>query len=371
MSRVVDLWMRKDKSRTARYGKGKRWQAIRTNGRGAEEKKSFDLKDEAIEWAHDKSKRGAADPISVTEYAAQWEARQIHQRKSSRDTIASTVRLSIVPALGDKVMDEVTRAEVQDAVLAWSQDYKLAPSTVRRTYSYLSGIFTEAALDGVVEKSPCVKIRLPPLSSERIVPLTVEQVQTIADTILPRYREVVLVVAATGLRPGEWRGLTADRVDLKNGFITVDRQNRGDSPMPTFGPLKTPFSRRVLSVGPATLEVLRPLVENPGPEGLVFHYGGEGFSRNRASGVWSRMRTKLPWAGPGFHQLRHHHASVLLSQGASVVAVARRLGHKDGTETLQTYAHVMPEDDSMLVGLSDGLIKLNRHKTATDPAKVA
>lgn len=365
MSRVNDLWLRKDRTRTARWGKGKRWQAIWTDGRGREEKRSFDLKDEAKTWAHGKDK--TFEPVTVAEYAAQWESRQIHQRKSSRDTIASTVRLSIVPALGDKIMHEVARSDVQEAVLAWSEDYKLAPSTVRRTYSYLSGIFTEASLDGVVEKSPCVKIRLPQLSTQRIVPLTVEQVQQIADTISPRYREVVLVAAATGLRPGEWRGLTADRVDLENGLITVDRQNRGDSPRPAFGPLKTPSSRRVLSVGPATLEVLRELVENPGPEGLVFHHGGEGFSRTRASGAWGRMRDKLPWAGPGFHQLRHHHASHLLSQGASVVAVARRLGHKDATETIATYAHVMPEDDSRMVALSDGLVTLDRHETATDP----
>lgn len=32
--RITDLWHRKDRTRTTRYGKGKRWQAVWTNGQG-------------------------------------------------------------------------------------------------------------------------------------------------------------------------------------------------------------------------------------------------------------------------------------------------------------------------------------------------
>jgi len=36
--------------------------------------------------------------------------------------------------------------------------------------------------------------------------------------------------------------------------------------------------------------------------------------------------------------------------------VAHRLGHKDPTETLRTYAHLWPDDDERMRGLSDGVI---------------
>jgi integrase len=41
-----------------------------------------------------------------------------------------------------------------------------------------------------------------------------------------------------------------------------------------------------------------------------------------------------------FHSLRHTHASNLLANGADVVYVQRRLGHKNVEVTLNIYAHI-------------------------------
>lgn len=49
------------------------------------------------------------------------------------------------------------------------------------------------------------------------------------------------------------------------------------------------------------------------------------------------------------HDLRHSHASYLISQGCSVVAVSKRLGHKSVKVTLDTYAHFMPEDEDKII----------------------
>lgn len=368
LSRVNDLWHRKDRTRTARYGTGKRWQAVWTDGAGREVKSSHTTKDAARAWILARETTGAIrERVTVAEYAERWQERQVHQRKSSRGTIETRVRRNIIPVLGEKWMHEVTRADVQDAVIQWRSVHQLAPSTVGLTYTYLSGIFTEAALDGVVEKSPCVRIRLPADSKGRVEPLTVAQVQQIESKLWRPYRPALVVAAATGMRPGEWRGLTVDRVDLETGMITVDRQLVGGQFHPQFGPLKTEWSYRRIKVGESTLEVLAWLAEDPGPEGVLFHSAGRAMDRGMLYESWADAREKLPSIGPGWHQLRHHHASVLLSQGASVVAVARRLGHKDGTETLRTYGHLMPEDDPRMVSLSDGLVRWNRHESATEP----
>mgnify|MGYP002654101582 CR=1 FL=1 len=60
----------------------------------------------------------------------------------------------------------------------------------------------------------------------------------------------VLIGAATGMRPGEWRGLTADRVDLAARSILVDRQIGATTA--TWAPLKTAASRRTIRVGAET-----------------------------------------------------------------------------------------------------------------------
>lgn len=44
------------------------------------------------------------------------------------------------------------------------------------------------------------------------------------------------------------------------------------------------------------------------------------------------------------HDLRHTHASLLLSSGIPVMVVSERLGHASPTITLTVYQHVMPGD---------------------------
>jgi integrase len=57
----------------------------------------------------------------------------------------------------------------------------------------------------------------------------------------------------------------------------------------------------------------------------------------------------------GWHDLRHHHASVLLSRGISPALVAERLGH-DIKTLLRTYAHVIRSDeDRVRTGIDETL----------------
>jgi integrase len=281
--------------------------------------------------------------------------RQIHQRASSRQQIDRRMRLHILPVLGGHRIDQVTRADVQNAVIGWAET--LAPSTVKLTYTYLSGMMKSAVLDGLIRASPCVGIRLPRRERELVRPLSTEVVQRIVENIWHAYQPMVVFCAGTGLRGAEMRGLTWDRVNLGKGLVTVDRQLiSNDSRKPRWGPPKTTSSVRTLHIGEATIALLESL-PRVGP--LVFHYdGGLAFNRNAASGAWQRMREKVPEAGAGWHQLRHYHASVLISGGLSPVAVAHRLGHQDATETLQTYAHLFQDDDVRAARISDGLVGL-------------
>ena len=69
-----------------------------------------------------------------------------------------------------------------------------------------------------------------------------------------------------------------------------------------------------------------------------------------------------------FHQLRHTYASLLIEAGESVTVVAARLGHKNATETLQTYSHLWPssEDQTRLV-LSRAFKDADFSRTDADP----
>ena len=49
------------------------------------------------------------------------------------------------------------------------------------------------------------------------------------------------------------------------------------------------------------------------------------------------------------HELRHTHATLLLRAGVPVHIVAKRLGHRDPSVTLNVYADVIPDDDTSAV----------------------
>ncbi len=62
------------------------------------------------------------------------------------------------------------------------------------------------------------------------------------------------------------------------------------------------------------------------------------------------------------HDLRHVNASLDLSTGTSVKAVAARLGRSDPSITLRTYAHVMPHGEMAAAERLGALLSTQRHE---------
>lgn len=133
------------------------------------------------------------------------------------------------------------------------------------------------------------------------------------------YARLAVVTASTGPRQGELAGFTVDRVQLKRQSILVDRQWQGGASTGGYMKPKTARRGRRLSIGSATTDLLRPLVEGRGGAEPVF----TGVDGGRMTGrwpteEWRRARGLLPDInmGRGWHQLRHHHASQLIAEGS-------------------------------------------------------
>lgn len=365
MANVQDLWLRKDKTRTAAYGKGKRWVVNWVEPDGGRQRESFTTRDAAKtklvsiegELQNGTYVSRASGNLTLREWSVVWFDAQVHQREGSLAIIRRRLDGNILPTLGDKPLWDITRADIQGAVSIWSES--LAPSTVKTTYVYLSGMLKHAVLDKHLRVSPAVRIKLPQLEASPVRPLSVEQVQVLVNTIWPAYREAVVFAAASGLRPSELFGLTWDRIDLAAGLVIVDRQlaSTPGAAEIRFGPLKTPASYRTVRIGKSTIEMLDQRAKE-NRTGLVFQRNGKPCHRQARSKAWRTAGLKLPDIGAGWHQLRHHHASLLIAAGLSPVAVAHRLGHKDATETLKTYGHLWPDDDERMALASDGLVTL-------------
>lgn len=359
------------KVRSARYGKGKRWQARWIDPLGEEATKTFASKDaaQAHVAAMEVSVRGGnyVDPkdgkVTFREFAERWRADQLHHRPRTAEQAESRLRLHVYPAIGSMPIANVRRPQVQACVNEMSKT--LAPATVEVAYGYMATVFKSAVLDGVIGKTPCVKINLPEVRRKKVVPLTVAQVERICRHVPPRYQAAVIVCAATGMRQGELFGLKVDHVEgpCDNVVLRVEEQADGGAP-------KTGAGERRIAIGlHASRALWRHLATyREGIGGYVFSTSLRSHvTRQTAGDVWRAATAGMGLKDrSGWHELRHHNASLLIAAGLSVVAVADRLGHKDATETLQTYGHLWPTDheravsavDAALAGvdLSDGTV---------------
>lgn len=367
MGHVMDQWTSRPPSgekrvRNNRWGHGKRWLARWTDPDGKERSKAFPTKDAAedhIITTESRARSGlwvAPSKLTFQQVAETWMGEQLHYRDGSSQAARYRLRSSF-DSIGQRRIGDLTRADVQS--LFTDQAEKYAPATVHQTYFYVQAVLKHAVHERLLAESPCARIKLPKVEHDLAVLLTPEQVLTMADRMvdekrkngrrLGHYRAMVLVGAATGLRPGELRGLTWDRV-TKDGLQVRRQLTPASGAVPIFGPLKTPSSVRTVPLAPSTRKLLDDLHEEcgEGPERLVFFRPPNGaLTRTSLQYAWhvAVEGMGLPDRS-GWHMLRHHHASLLIGAGLSPRAVADRLGHKDAAETLNTYSHLWPSDQA-------------------------
>ncbi len=140
-------------------------------------------------------------------------------------------------------------------------------------------------------------------------------------------------------------GITEDRVQWVGREITIDRQLITPNKCELhFGPPKSKRSVRDVPVADHAMKGLAEHVEQFGfgPDGFLFTNSGDRpWRRSTAAAAFSRMSKEAKVDAKGWHDLRHHAASVLIDGGLSVTAVASVLGHSP-VECLKTYAHWWP-----------------------------
>jgi integrase len=321
---------------------------------GRQRRKTFARKGDASRYAaavEADKQRGQyvdhSDRTTVAAYARAWAMGRPHRPTTVR-RVSGLIEVHIAGTrLGDRRLSAVRPSEVQ----AWASDRArvLAPSTLRNLVSLLRSIYASAVLDRLVASSPVVRVTLPRHERARVVPLTVGQVQALADAMPDRNRAMVLTQAGLGLRVGELLALRLEDVDFLRRTVRIEWQFAPGAK--TRSEPKTPRSRRTVPLPQVVAEALAEHVATfpPAADGTLFttgtgapyrhdHYGGAQIFRAAVK------RAGLP-QGTSSHDLRHHYASVLLAAGESVVAVAERLGHDNAALVLSTYGHLMPDSE--------------------------
>jgi integrase len=327
-----------------------RWRARYRDPHGIERARHFDTKREALRWSTEQERmvrRGEwIDPraarITLDEYVSSWLQVQ-RWRPSTVEQRRSLLRCHVLPAFGSRPLGSVRTSEVQAFAVRLSE--RLAPGTTANIVSLLGSIYRAARVDGLVTSNPVEGVRRGYHGPAVTIPDR-EAIDALAAAAPDRLRVAVTLAAGVGLRSGEARGLTVDRIDFLRRRLVVDRQLLTTTAGGTsFGPPKNVRSVRTIPLGSEVLDVLARHVEvhGVGVGGLLLVDEWERpLSRGRWEDQWDRVQRDAG-VRVRYHDLRHWHASVLLSAGVPIATVAQLLGHTPAV-LLRTYAHVLEGD---------------------------
>ena len=225
---------------------------------------------------------------------------------------------------------------------------RLSDSSIANALVPLRLALDAAVAEGVLAENPAAALVLPRRRGGRAWQFTErrflsrEELARLLAEVPERWRPLIELLAATGLRISEAIGLRWSDLDLDAEpprLRVVRAIVKGAVVAP-----KSPNGLRVVPVPPALareLRTLRPL--DGAPDAPVFPgRGGRPASptnlRLRALAP-ATERAKLP--GVSFHTLRHTCASLLIESGASPLRLQRRMGHHSAAYTLDAYGHLI------------------------------
>lgn len=378
MMPVDDLWYLRKRGAdgkpipSKRHGRGKRWRCRWVDPEGGQKREALFHKKSDAE-RHDANVRAdisrgqyvdpASGKITVAEFAEQWRAQQLH-RASSAARIETAIRRHIVPQFGSMQLARVRPSHVRSWVKERAE--VLGPATLAHVYSgVLTPMFAAAAVDRLIGVSPCTGIRLPTPDAASYTIATPEQVHALYEAMPERYRAIVYVAAACGLRAGEAYGLEVEHVDFLRRELHVQHQVvtlTGRTPF--LAPTKTKTSRRTVELPKVAADALaRHLEQFPPspidvrdetdprapvtrPARLLFadQRSGAPLARTNFSDLWRPVARQVGMPkGYGLRDLRHYFATVLIFGGANVKTVQLAMGHTNPTTTLNTYVGYWPD----------------------------
>ncbi|MCC5949298.1 MAG: site-specific integrase [Nitriliruptoraceae bacterium] len=364
-----------------------RWRARYRDPAGKEHARHFDRKADAQRWLDETTASVVtgqyvapdAGRLTFRAYAEDWRKAQVHRPTSAAKT-ESLLRIHCYPTFGSMELRAILPSHVQ----AWVKGLttSLAPSTIAVVHGVFASVMKAAVHDRRIPSSPCVGTKLPADHRDPVVPLSLEQVRKLERALPERYRALVTLAAATGLRQGEAFGLTVDRSGIApptpRPTLLVDRQLvLVDGLAPYLGPPKRRASRRELPLPQVAADALAAHLASfpPTEQELVCRDAGgrewtetvqlvfttprgRPIRRSKFSDVWrpAVARAKGVPAGTTFHDLRHFYASLLIAHGESVKVVQARLGHATAAETLDTYAHLWPDSEDRTRAAVDSVL---------------
>lgn len=315
------------------------------------QKKAMQWADAAVQEQH--GRNGRLSPCTVGEAVSHY-LRWFEVHKKSVDTTRKTIETFILPAFGDRRIEDLTK----NAIEKWRDKLASTPprkrtktgmsqpafrepgddpdalrrrrATANRVFTVLRAILNKAFADNLVVSDRAWRQVKPfrGVDEPRIRIPTTSECTRLANAAPPELARLIRGALMTGGRFGELQAMRVADYSTDDGRIYFPITKGG---RPRYVPLNA--SGRAL---------FDELTAGRGSDAIVFvQDDGSAWRKNgyvRALAVANKIAKISPPLR--FHELRHAYASALINAGTPVEIIAKLLGHADTRITLRHYAHL-------------------------------
>jgi integrase len=324
-------------------------------------------------------------------------AKQQTLKKTSYDTILDSIRLYVIPKLGNYQLTQLTPTILQEHINNMSKKYSLR--TVKKAFDVLNGSLDYALKMDYININPMTKVIKPTESGvavkkKKILFLDNEDLNALYNESKrlntkefringsvgkPVYGVIanqIILIAYTGLRISEalalkWSDYNENDKTLtisKNLVLVIDRNKNSETYMKKIYELqendgKTVNSIRQLPLCDRAIEqlaIIKSKNKSVSENDFIFQTStGKHPSQANMTRTLSSMllRSGGKVEKCGLHALRHSYGSYLLSKKVDLKTISVLLGHSDFRLTAQIYLDVT---NQQLVDAVDVLNKMNQ-----------
>lgn len=279
--------------------------------------------------------------------------------------------LLLAPWIGTTRIDKIEPRSIAEGLISLGTNggrkgEGLSSGTLRAVHLAGTQAVDWAIVNNLAKSNPFKQVVRPRANYRTSRYLTMSQASGLASDMQSFVRRMVIggdilrasfalaacIALATGLRRGEIFALDWAAVDTSNSRINVSKAVKADG---NVGVPKSTSGIRSVAIGRCLSELLVdikawqtivfPEKQWDSPQFLIADAQGNRASLNSFEHWWRSWVEENSLGGLRFHELRHTHATLLISSGVDVKTVQMRLGHASAEITMSCYAHALPLSD--------------------------
>ncbi|MDV2683753.1 tyrosine-type recombinase/integrase [Alkalihalophilus lindianensis] len=295
-------------------------------------------------------------------YSHDWlKSKKLKLKASTIKNYEEQFHYNITPYLGHFKLEDIDEKVLQHYIMELHQSRGLAPATIRTAFGIVGEIIKTLTKKGVLKSGILEEVSLP----RQLKTIKVWEQKQIEEFLnapqkilnLSRHYIGLVILIKTGMRMGEVLALRWQDIDFENKVILIRQTLTRDSDSNNYylqDEGKTASAIRMVYIPDSLIKDILTHKELIDKEKEIqgVHYNDNDFvictregnmvhpNNFRRSFTTTIKQLNVPKIR--LHDLRHSHATYLLSIGVNVKIIQERLGHKNINVTLNTYSHALP-----------------------------